>query len=113
MTIEAARRPRNVVSLANKQHDEEGKFESIIDAVNAGEIAVDVVVMTAIMDTATCEECEEVDGEEMELGDARQKELHPPYVKCLGWDRCRCIQIAILENGMEIEVDEIDEDAIE
>jgi hypothetical protein len=128
VTIDAARRPRLVVSLAKKsdeeddeydpdfphaQRDESGKFESIVDAVNAGEIAVDVVVMTAVMDTATCDECADVDGEEMELGDERQKELHPPYVKCLGEDNCRCVQIAILENGMEINVDEIDEDTID
>ena len=65
------------------------------------------------MDAATCDECAEVDGEEMELGDDRQLELHPPYVKCLGEDNCRCVQIAILENGQEINVDEIDEDTIE
>lgn len=114
VTIAAARAQRgNVVSLAKHGYrDEEGKFTSIIDAVNAGEIAVDAVIQTAVMDTSTCDPCAEVDGEQMELGDARQQELHPPYVNCLGGDACRCVQIAMLENGMEINVDEIDEDAI-
>ena len=64
------------------------------------------------MDTNTCEECEDVDGEVMELGDERQEELHPPYILCLGGDRCRCIQIALLADGTEINVDEIDEDTL-
>ncbi len=60
-----------------------------------------------------CEECHDVDGEVMDFGSDRQEELHPPYVKCLGEDRCRCQQIALLSNGQELEVDEIDEDAID
>ncbi len=95
------------------QRNEKGQFETLVDAVNAGDVLVDAVVQTAIMDTNTCEECEEVDGEVMDLGDARQRALHPPYVKCLGGDRCRCVQIAILSNGQEIDVDEIDEDTID
>ena len=63
------------------------------------------------MDTSTCEECEDVDGEVMELGDDRRPELHPPYVKCLGGDRCRCLQIAILSDGSEINVDDVPEEA--
>jgi pterin-4a-carbinolamine dehydratase len=112
-TIAAAQRPRAISLAKHSVRDDEGNFISIVEAVNQGIIAVDVVVQTAVMDTATCDECAEVDGEEMELGDDRQRELHPPYVKCLGEDKCRCVQIAILENGMEINVDEIDEDTIE
>jgi hypothetical protein len=99
-------------NLAGIRNDE-GKFISIVDAVNEGYILVDAVVQTAVMDTYTCDECEAVDGEVMDLGDARQIALHPPYVKCYGGDRCRCVQIALLDNGMEIEVDEIDEDTID
>lgn len=102
------RRPQ-VMALAYR--DESGKFVSIADAVAGGDILVDAVVQSAVMDTHTCEECAEVDGEVMDLGDSRQRALHPPYVKCLGGNRCRCVQIAILDNGMEIDVDEIlDED---
>ena len=50
-------------------------------------------------------------GEEMELGDDRQLELHPPYVKCLGGDRCRCVQIALLSDGSEVEIDEVPDEA--
>lgn len=91
---------------------EDGKFISKADAINEGLITVDAVVQTAVMDTNTCEECEDVDGEVMELGDDRQLELHPPYIKCLGGDRCRCVQIALLSDGSEIDVDEIDEDTL-
>jgi len=104
------RRKHEAVNLAYR--DENGRFISEIEAVNSGIIAIDFVVQTAIMDTHTCDECSEVDGETMDLGDARQEELHPPYVKCLGGDQCRCVQIAVLENGKEINVDEIDEDTI-
>ena len=92
---------------------EGGKFISKTDAINEGLITVDAVVMSAVMDTSTCIECEAVDGEVMELGDDRQLELHPPYIKCAGGDRCRCVQIALLSDGSEIDVDEIDEDTIE
>lgn len=90
--------------------NEEGQFISIADAVSGGEIVVDAVIQSAVMDTNTCDECADVDGEQMELGDDRQRELHPPYVKCLGGDRCRCVQLAMLSNGDIIDVDEIEED---
>lgn len=110
--IAAFQRP-DAVSLAKGPYrDENGKFISKIEAVNSGIVAVDAVVQTAIMDTNTCDECAAVDGEVMELGDDRQQELHPPYIKCLGDDRCRCVQIAVLEDGSEVNVDEIDEDTL-
>jgi GNAT superfamily N-acetyltransferase len=98
---------------AGPNRDESGHFISDVDAVNGGGLTVDAVIQTAVMDTATCDPCAEVDGEQMDLGDDRQLELHPPYVKCLGGDACRCVQIALLSNGREINVDEIDEDTIE
>jgi hypothetical protein len=79
----------------------------------AADVSVEAVVQTAVFDTNMCEACEAVNGEVMEYGSARQEELHPPYVKCLGGDRCRCIQIALLSDGREIDVDEIDEDDLE
>jgi len=104
------RRPR--VDLA--YHDfETGKFVSKAEAIAQGDLTIDAVIQTAVMDTNTCAECEDVDGEVMEYGDERQQELHPPYVKCLGGDFCRCIQIAILGDGTHIDVDEIDEDTID
>ena len=92
-------------------HDDEGKFQSKFGALADGTIWVDKVIHTAVMDTNTCDECAEVDGEEMELGDDRQLELHPPYVKCLGGDRCRCVQIALLSDGSEVEIDEVPDEA--
>ena len=83
------------------------------DAITEGLISVDAVIMSAVMDTNTCDECEDVDGEVMELGDDRQLELHPPYVKCYGGDKCRCVQIALLSDGSEIDVDEVPEEAYE
>ncbi len=106
--IDMFRRPR--IDLAYQ--GEGGKFISKADAIAEGLITVDAVVQTAVMDTNTCEECEDVDGEVMEFGDDRQEELHPPYVKCLGGNRCRCVQIALLSDGSEIDVDEIDEDTL-
>ena len=103
---------RRRVDLA--YHDwETGEFVSKAEAIAQGHITIDAVIQTAVMDTNTCEECEDVDGEVMEFGDERQEELHPPYVKCLGGDQCRCVQIAILGDGTHIDVDEIDEDTIE
>jgi hypothetical protein len=108
-TIAMFRRRHEPISLAYQ--DEEGKFISKAEAIADGQILVDAVIQTAVMDTNTCEECELVDGEVMELGDERQEELHPPYVKCLGGDRCRCVQIALLSDGTEINVDEIPDEA--
>lgn len=109
--INLFRRPHDF-DLAKKYRDADGKFISIFEAVQGGDVLVDAVVQTAVMDTFTCDPCAEVDGEVMDFGDKRQLELHPPYVKCFGGDRCRCIQIAILDNGAEVNVDEIDEDTI-
>jgi hypothetical protein len=86
---------------------------SRFDKLKSGKIWVDAVVQTAVMDTNTCDECSEVDGEVMELGEDRQEELHPPYVKCLGGDRCRCVQLALLSDGSEINVDEVPDEAQE
>lgn len=98
--IEHYRRPREAFDLASR-------FDKLV----SGKIWVDAVIQTAVMDTNTCDECFDVDGEQMELGEARQQELHPPYVKCLGGDQCRCVQIALLSDGSEIEVDEVPEEA--
>lgn len=99
--------------LAGPYRDADGKFISIADAIAGGDILVDAVVQTAVMDLNTCEPCEEVDGEVMDFGSDRQLELDPPYVGCLGGKRCRCQQVAILDNGQEIDVDEIEEDTLE
>jgi hypothetical protein len=98
--VDQYRRPRGPISLASKH-----------DKLVSGAMWVDAVIQTAIMDTSTCDECEAVDGEQMELGDDRQEELHPPYVMCLGGDRCRCVQIALLSDGSEIDVDEVPDEA--
>ena len=85
--IDEYRRPRLPTHLA--YHDwEYGAFISKAEAMAQGQIIVDAVIQTAVMDTNTCEECEDVDGEVMDLGEERQEELHPPYVKCPGRDRC-------------------------
>ena len=63
---------------------------------------IDTVVQSAILDTNLCEECEKVDGEEMEYGSARMYELLPPYSKCEGnkggGDACRCEQLYLLKD---------------
>jgi len=105
-------RQRIPVEFELAYHGEDGKFISKAEAVAGGEAIVDAVIQTAVMDTGTCDECAEVDGESMELGSDRQEELRPPYVKCLGGDACRCVQIALLSDGSEIDVDEIDEDTL-
>ena len=110
LTIQLFRRKHDPFMLAYQ--DETGQFISKADAVAGGDVIVDKVIQTAVMDTNTCDPCADVDGEEMEFGDDRQQELHPPYVKCLGGNRCRCVQIAILSDGSEVEVDELDEDTI-
>ena len=110
--VDAFRRTRGF-DLAKQYRDENGKFISVIDALAGGDVSVDAVVQTAIMDTNTCDECADVDGEVMDFGDDRQLELHPPYALCLGEDRCRCIQVALLDDGSEINVDEIDEDTLD
>lgn len=86
-------------------------LKSRFDKLDDGDIWVDAVIQTAVMDTNTCDDCAEVDGEQMELGDDRQEELHPPYVMCQGGDNCRCVQIALLSDGSEIDVDEVPDDA--
>jgi len=110
--MQALRRSRIPLEFELAYRDENGKFISKAEAVAGGEAIVDAVIQTAVMDTGTCDECAEVDGESMELGSDRQEELRPPYVKCLGGDACRCVQIALLSDGSEIDVDEIDEDTL-
>lgn len=96
-----------------------GRQQAMVTLAKA--IEIDAVVQSAVMDTHTCDPCAEVDGEVFEYGSARQEELRPPYVKCLGALRdpdgidnpCRCVQIALLSDGRQLEVDEIDEDALE
>lgn len=63
---------------------------------------IDIVVQSAILDANLCEECEKVDGEEMEYGSARMYELMPPYSRCEGnkggGDACRCEQLFLLKD---------------
>ena len=124
LSISVVRRRKLAVEYALAKHhddeddgdgpyqDETGQFISKADAIAGGDITVDAIVQTAIMDTATCDACSEVDGEVMDLGSDRQEELHPPYVMCEGGDACRCVQIALLSDGTEMDVDEIDEDTL-
>lgn len=109
--IAAFRRRHDPISLTYK--DDAGKFISDVEAINQGIAVVDAVIMTAVMDTNTCDECAEVDGETMELDDDRVEELRPPYVKCEGGDRCRCVMYVLLDSGKEINIDEIDDEALQ
>jgi hypothetical protein len=109
--LRRSRMPTDEFELAYR--DESGRFISTVEAIAGGEAIVDAVIQTAVMDTGTCDECAEVDGEQMELGSDRQEELRPPYVKCAGGDHCRCVQIAILADGTEVDVSDVDEDTIE
>lgn len=65
------------------------------------EVAIDYVVQSAVLDQATCPNCEAVDGEVMEFGSDRQLELEPPYANCEGKDNCRCVQLFILADRRE------------
>jgi hypothetical protein len=111
--IQALRRSRMPTEYELAYRDEQGRFISTVEAIAGGEAIVDAVIQTAVMDTGTCDECAEVDGEQMELGSDRQEELRPPYVKCAGGDHCRCVQIALLADGTEVDVSDVDEDTIE
>lgn len=63
---------------------------------------IDTVVQSAIFDVNLCDECEKVDGEEMEYGSDRMYELMPPYSRCEGnkggGDACRCEQLYLLKD---------------
>lgn len=65
----------------------------------SGTYLIEQVIMTAVLDRNTCEECDAVDGRVMDYGSDEQQELEPPYYKCLGGARCRCQQIAVLADG--------------
>lgn len=69
-------------------------------------IQIEQLVQTAVLDSNSCEECREVDGEVLEFGSERQQELEPPYYRCLGGDACRCAQVPKLEGDSDGAVDE-------
>lgn len=60
---------------------------------------VDYVIQSAVMDSFTCEPCADADGLTFEYGDEDMEEYAPPYVRCLGGDNCRCVQIYVLKTG--------------
>jgi hypothetical protein len=61
---------------------------------------VDGCELSAILDQATCVECERLDGTEFEFGSDEDLELTPPLSsRCYGGDSCRCIKIIKFKRG--------------
>lgn len=89
---------------------------AIMLARQRGEFDIDLseidVVHTAVLDQNLCEECEAVHGEIFDYGSARMDELEPPYIRCLGGNRCRCIHYALLK-GSGFDVSEVTEEELE
>ena len=71
------------------------------------------VVQTNIMDKNTCAHCADVNGEVMTYGSARMYELEPPYILCLGEDRCRCHQLALVPGHGAIDREDISDEELE
>lgn len=69
-----------------------------VDPDNLDEL-VDYVIQTAVMDLSTCDPCAEIDGEIYDYDDPEVEENAPPYVRCLGGDNCRCVQVYVLKDG--------------
>jgi hypothetical protein len=52
---------------------------------------------SSLLDSATCNECETLDGEQYELGSADYDENEPPS-QCAGGDNCRCVYVYVFED---------------
>lgn len=57
---------------------------------------------SSVLDGNTCSVCEELDGQVVQVGSQRYKDISPPH-KCLGGHRCRCIWIYKI-NGQRVGV---------
>lgn len=56
--------------------------------------------LSAILDQATCTECERLDGTEFAFGSDEDAELTPPLSsKCSGGDACRCLKVFHFKRG--------------
>lgn len=61
---------------------------------------IEACELSAILDQATCVECERLDGTEFEFGSAEDAELTPPLSsKCDGGDSCRCLKVFHFKRG--------------
>lgn len=69
---------------------------------------VRTVRLSAVLDDATCEVCERLDGAEFPFGSQAHDEHVPPLTRCLGKERCRCI--LVYETGGFAVEEEYDED---
>jgi hypothetical protein len=58
---------------------------------------IDRVIYSAILDDNTCGECMEVDGKEYKFPSAEWDEVTPPYKKCSGHERCRCVGVYVFK----------------
>jgi hypothetical protein len=56
-------------------------------------------VQSALLDNATCGECNDVDGQTFAFGSDTQIAYQPPYVNCRGRDNCRCVQLYVYAGG--------------
>jgi hypothetical protein len=57
------------------------------------------VEYSAVLDSATCEPCQAMDGRTAPFDSAEHDALLPPNRDCAGGDNCRCLLVFIPERG--------------
>ena len=53
-------------------------------------------VYSSVLDSATCDPCHALDGNEYEVGSDEYERDYPPLFECRGGDACRCMMVIVL-----------------
>ncbi len=73
--------------------------------LNAGSVEY-----SAILDSATCEACQEMDGEQADIGSDEHDAMLPPNRDCDGGGNCRCLLVYVPGTGDDEETDDTEGD---
>ncbi len=52
-------------------------------------------IFSSVLDSGTCDNCESLDGVELQLDDPRFDQYRPPLAACDGGGRCRCTYVYV------------------
>ncbi len=83
------------------------------DFINEHADEVDSMELSAVLDSDTCDYCEEHDGDEFELGSSDEEAMTPPLNDCGdGYGQCRCVVVVqwVGGNGFKDVTDESTDD---
>jgi SPP1 gp7 family putative phage head morphogenesis protein len=59
--------------------------------------SIELAVYSCVMDDRSCDTCEELDGEEFEVGSDEYESNAPPNKNCDGKDNCRCVYLFLVK----------------